>query len=332
MTKVVGWRPMWEVWQYGDGYYKAIYHKKPVPILDRRYPYEGGLTEEQYLYLCFCRKHGMTTHYDCISGQFGDTGDFINKDEIQMLIEAYEEKKHREECNDNDLLKKFGRYRENLARAKSRVEEIALCNDFDYFVTITVNPDNCNRQSLDDIYDLVIRKYFTHRRIWYREFCKKKNLDLSKSELKYVLVPELHKDGKSFHLHGLIKMGCLWEDNLIDYKNTDIQKLPKRLQKIIGDSPGIFYDKNLEKKVGFNTWEVIRDREKAARYITKYVSKGMGLVSDVIDSGKHLYFSSPGMAKKIPVEVRADFDRMQQEIAYEYESEYCTVIWYHKSD
>lgn len=331
MTNVIGWRPMWEVWQFGDGYYKAIYHKKPVPVLDRRTFYDGGITEDQYQYLCWCRKNGLDTHYDSLSRCFGVSGDLISIDEIILLIEGYEARKRKDEKVD-DLLEKFGRYRENLARAKSRVEEIALCNDFDYFVTITVNPDNCNRQCLDDIYDLIVRKYFRNRRTWFRELCKKRNIDLSESELKYVLVPELHKDGKSFHLHGLLRVGRLWEDNLINYKDTDIFKLPKRLRKIIGESPGIFFDKELETKVGFNTWEIIRSREKAARYITKYVSKGMGLVSDVVDSGKHLFFSSPGMAKKIPVAVGPDYDRSQQDIAYEYENEYCTVIWYHTSE
>jgi hypothetical protein len=76
-------------------------------------------------------------------------------------------------------------------RAAAKVRDIALCNDFKWFVTLTLDAARVDR------YDV-------------REITRKLNnwLDnqVRRTGLKYVLVPERHKDG-ALHFHGLVNDG-----------------------------------------------------------------------------------------------------------------------------
>lgn len=73
-------------------------------------------------------------------------------------------------------------------RAAAKVRDLALCNDFRYFVTLTLNPEKVDRYNV-------------------KEITKKLNAWLDnqvrRNGLKYVLVAERHKDG-AVHFHGLV--------------------------------------------------------------------------------------------------------------------------------
>lgn len=73
-------------------------------------------------------------------------------------------------------------------RAKARIFDLALCNyDFKYFVTWTLSADKCDRYD----YKAIVRnlgQWLDNR--------------VRRSGLKYLIVPELHKDG-AVHFHGL---------------------------------------------------------------------------------------------------------------------------------
>ena len=71
-------------------------------------------------------------------------------------------------------------------RAAARVRDIALCNDFAYFVTLTLDARQIER------YD--IKPVLAKMRVWLDNRVRRKGL-------KYVLVPEHHKDG-AIHFHG----------------------------------------------------------------------------------------------------------------------------------
>lgn len=72
-------------------------------------------------------------------------------------------------------------------RAKNKLYDLIGCNNFDYFVTLTLSPDKIDRKD----YAAIIKKlnaYLDNR--------------VRRNGLKYVGVPETHKDG-SFHFHFL---------------------------------------------------------------------------------------------------------------------------------
>jgi len=79
-----------------------------------------------------------------------------------------------------------------LSRACSRIKDIILTNDFDYFVTLT------SKTALHDPKEISINKFNTYVSN-YRKLCKFYGIDF-----KYVYVFEKTKKG-GIHLHGFFK-------------------------------------------------------------------------------------------------------------------------------
>lgn len=78
----------------------------------------------------------------------------------------------------------------NICRARNKILEYVLCNDFVFFVTLTLDPEKYDREDL---------KKFSHDfSIFIRDYNKRKNADI-----KYLFIPERHEDG-CWHMHGFI--------------------------------------------------------------------------------------------------------------------------------
>ena len=135
----------------------------------------------------------------------------------------------------DDLLHDSEINRISLSRTKRNIREIALCNDFTYFATLTVNCKYCNRFSLQECQDKL--KYLIKERI------RRKN-----KNFKYIFITEKHKDG-AYHFHGLVK-------DLDLYINSN----------------GYFSSKVFD-EIGFNSFSPIKDYNKCCNYITKYITK-----------------------------------------------------------
>lgn len=126
--------------------------------------------------------------------------------------------------------------RTSLSRTKKNIREIALCNNFEYFCTFTVNSNKCDRYSLTDCQNNL--KKILHK-------IKRINKDLA-----YIIITEKHKDN-AYHFHGLIK-------GLNDFL-------------YINDN-GYFSCKYFD-ELGFNSFSLIKDYSKCCNYITKYITK-----------------------------------------------------------
>lgn len=74
----------------------------------------------------------------------------------------------------------------SLSRTKRNIKELALCNCFEYFATITINSEVGGRYNLINCQNLLKRKLKT---------IKKYN-----KNFKYLFITEKHKDG-AFHFH-----------------------------------------------------------------------------------------------------------------------------------
>lgn len=76
----------------------------------------------------------------------------------------------------------------SMRRARAQLRRLALANRFDYFVTLTLDPERIDR------YDpAAVTKALSQ---WCSNMVKRHGL-------RYVLVPEQHKDG-AFHFHGFM--------------------------------------------------------------------------------------------------------------------------------
>lgn len=125
--------------------------------------------------------------------------------------------------------------RTSLSRTKRHIRELAICNYWDYFGTITVNGSYYDRYSLDVCQDILKKTL--------------KKIQRSQNEkLHYIIITEKHKDG-AFHFHGL-------------FSNLDL----------VTNDNGYFTNSELS-KIGFCSFSPIRDHVKTCNYITKYITK-----------------------------------------------------------
>lgn len=131
----------------------------------------------------------------------------------------------------------------NITRAKEKILEYGLCNDWELFVTLTINPDKHDRTDLKTYYSKFSR-FLRYQR-------EKYGLDV-----KYLFIPELHKDKKNWHMHGFIS-------------GLPLTHLKKQ------QTNNYFTWPEYQQKFGFISIDPLRDREKASRYITKYITKEM---------------------------------------------------------
>lgn len=195
------------------------------------------------------------------------------------------------------------KFAQSYCRARSMVLQYSLCNKWDYFITITVDPKKFDRWCLDDIY-----KYMSQ---WFRDYYKKYG-----SKIRYVLVPEHHKDG-AWHFHGLISGIC-----------------PSHISSFV---PGIHPQKlivagyqnfgKLASVVGYTSLSPLRNPVGAAFYVTKYITK------EHARSGfyEHLYYCSRGLSTARPV---ADcyFYEPRLEDSLEFDCDFCACGWLRNED
>lgn len=166
----------------------------------------------------------------------------------------------------------------NISRARSTVFELATCNPWKFWCTFTLDKEKYDRTNISKF-----RKDFSQ---YIRDLSKK-----HKTKINYLLVPELHKDGVSWHMHGF--MDNLPESELRKFTLTE--KLPNILRKKIKNGDSVWDWTGYRKRFGFNDLELVRNQEACSKYITKYLSKNMS--SDVKDLGAHLYYCSIGLKR-----------------------------------
>lgn len=152
-------------------------------------------------------------------------------------------------------------------RAKKRISDYALSNDFDLFATFTFA---LNRGDV-----IVKRKQFL---TWL------KNQRTRNGRFKYLAVQEYHKDGLSVHFHALIGG---YTGKLVPAIN------PKTGKPLIQKGKTVY---NLASyTLGFTNAKLLGkdfdDRSKVARYIKKYISKDLH-----VEKGQHRYLASKNLS------------------------------------
>lgn len=126
-----------------------------------------------------------------------------------------------------------------IRRARQQIKDYALCNDFKYFVTLTLDQQKIDRYDMGEI----IKKL----NVWLDNRVRRNGL-------KYVLVPERHKDG-AIHFHGFF-------NDALPVEKAKVSKTPHKIFNL----PNWTY--------GFSTAiELYGEYEKAVSYVCKYVGK-----------------------------------------------------------
>lgn len=181
---------------------------------------------------------------------------------------------------------------ESLSRTRATVFELAICNEWEWFVTLTIDPKQFDREDLN--------KYKKKLSVWIKNYNR-----LHRTKIKYLLIPELHIDGKSWHMHGLVME--LPETHLAEFE--DNETLPLTILIEIKRGNKVYDWPAYRKAFGYITITKIRDAESVSKYITKYITKDM--IKTKIELNNHLYYCSKGLkrAKKLyQGQLTKDFD------------------------
>ncbi len=221
-----------KVKRYRDGSYTLTYCNRRVFVNQ----------EEKQEFIEFCESEETEKTED--TGKAKVT-EIVKKFETSKLSEAQKQKRKEDRTD-------------NMKRAVDKVYDLAFQNEWSYFMTITIDPEQFNREDT-----LLVCKKLSK---WLGHQVERKGL-------KYLLIPEQHKNG-GIHAHALIN-DCFKLEHSGRYLYSGKAYKAETLQK-----KGI--DINLLKpvynvpewKYGFSTAiPVDGNPARLACYITKYITK-----------------------------------------------------------
>lgn len=198
----------------------------------------------------------------------------------------------------------MGNDEENLQRSvrrtKNKIYDVARCNHWEWFFTLTFNPEKVDSFNYDETTQK-LSKWLNNM----RTKCK---------DMKYLVVPEQHESGR-WHFHGLFS-------NVENMKFVDSGKRDKKERVIY--NVGSY-------RMGFTTATQIENVECAMSYIAKYTTKDLCTVT----KGHKRYWCSRNvdmpiiedyMVMKSEKEIKEMFE---DSITYSkrVSSEYCDVTY-----
>ena len=182
----------------------------------------------------------------------------------------------------------------SISRTRSKIFELAYCNNWKYFVTLTIDNTKYKRDDLKS-YKKALSQFL-------RDYNKKYNI-----KIKYLLIPELHKDNQSWHMHGFI-MG-----------------LPD--SHLTVNSNGYLDWKAYRNKFGYISLGKIKNHEAVSKYCTKYITKD--LAKSVNELNANMYYCSQGLNRA--KEIKRGYLNPDATISWDYENDYVHVRWYSKN-
>ncbi len=167
----------------------------------------------------------------------------------------------------------------SLNRSKTRVMDMALCNDFNLMTTFTFAKDRNNV----DAKKRQMGFWLNNQRILHGNF-------------SYILIPEYHGDKKAIHFHGLFS----------GYKGTlvDSGHKTKHGRKVLNIT---------SYRAGYSTGVEIDDIQTTSGYVAKYLTKEMPQFKN-----KQRYWCSNGLKRplKIVNPLLTDQDKLLFKLSY----------------
>lgn len=154
-------------------------------------------------------------------------------------------------------------------KVKRRIYDYANSNDFAYFATFTFRDEyDTNEKRFDEMYKWLQAESRRARR--------------HGKEFKYIVVPELHESGL-VHFHALFS-------DTFDLKLRTRIGINKR-----GNKKQYLYIQNWKR--GFTDVSEIKDKEKCANYISKYITKNFFTDKKAVSKFKKNYWASKNLER-----------------------------------
>ena len=180
---------------------------------------------------------------------------------------------------------------DSVKRAKDQIFDYVLNNDFDYFFTGTIDPEQLDSKDHKELLKPV--------QDWLKDRVKRDNM-------QYIMIAERHKKG-GIHFHGLFKADKL---KLEDSGTKLYQGHKKPISNERAEKLGLYGGRtvyNLQSwKFGFTTCvPLVGDRMNTAFYVTKYITKDCKKIF-----GK-FFWHSRNLKKPLIVIADKDYDSIQ---------------------
>lgn len=225
------------------------------------------------------------------SVRLGHSNEFFEKkSEIEKVENPFSDeiiflsKKQIDSSKFSDDVKKEILHR-SLRRTKNKVFDYANSNIWEWFCTFTISPEKVQNRS--DYFECS-KKMTSWLNNMKKRYC---------SDMKYILVPERHKDG-SWHFHGLFSDcdALCFEVALNSKKMLKNGKINKSYGKPLKRDGQQIY--NISRySLGFSDCTVVRDTKAVSKYLLKYITKD--LISDT--KNRKRYWNSQNL--QTPVEI-----------------------------
>ncbi len=187
----------------------------------------------------------------------------------------------------------------NISRSRSTIFELAMCNDWKYFITCTLDKEKYDRTNLKKFQKDLSQFVRDQRKKW-------------KVKIKYILIPELHQDGQSWHMHGLLQ-GI--KDEMVSSFVSG-----KHPQKLI--DKGYVNWKDYYRKFGFVSLGQVKNHEAVAKYITKYISKNLDDRKKELEA--NLYYCSKGLNRSEIIKT----GKLCEGTNWDFQNDYVKIAWF----
>lgn len=211
------------------------------------------------------------------------------KKEVEKTLKQDVEKKEKKSSDVRTTEQKERSQMSSANRTKQSIYEITRANNWEWFITLTFDREKIDSSN----YDLLTKKVGK----WLEHLRERKAKDL-----KYIIIPELHKDGKHYHFHGLLS-------DTGDMTFTD--------SGIVHEGNKVYNIANFG--YGFSTATKVKDSAKASSYISKYITKDLLALT----KGKRRYWTSKNLKKVTiteynmsPEEIEEMLESVDNEITY----------------
>lgn len=200
--------------------------------------------------------------------------------------------------------------KDNISRARRKVFELAFCNPWQFSFTGTLDPKKYERTDLEKYH-----KDFTQ---WIRNYNKKHGTDI-----KFLIVPELHSDGIAWHFHGFLH-GLPMNHT---HKFVIGDKMSKSIANKVLNGMDVYFWMAYNSKFGFSELEPIYDEAGITDYMTKnfsfYITEELS--KSVSELNAQMYYHSRGL-QFATLLAKGYFDGdLPDEPTYS--GDYCDVYW-----
>lgn len=203
------------------------------------------------------------------------------------------------EMIENEFAESEKRKKENteraVRRAKTAVYDLACCNEFKYFVTLTLNGEHFARDDLNTAKEKLLT--------WLKNRTYRKGL-------KYIAVAEYHKKNNAVHFHLLTNEAIELVDSgtvLVPTHKKPIKITTADKRQIPLENRRTVYNVS-DWKYGFSTAiSLVGEVRAVAGYVCKYITK------DCKKNGGRYYYSGGALARPTYEYFNTDFESFNSE-------------------